>query len=326
MKSRTVFLFSALLMTAMCMGAVGDVTAQSNFPERKIELVVPWSAGGGTDRTARLLADVAQKELGVPVFVTNRTGGAGVVGHHFVTQAKPDGYTLCMMTVEICTVSHLGIAKVYPTGFDPVVLCNFDAAAITVRADAPYETIQDFIADAKRKKGQGGLRVGNSGPGAIWHLAAAGFAQATDIELRYVPYDGAAPAIRALLGGEIEAVSVSGAEVLTNVEAGLLKTLCVFNDERLDILPDVPALSEMGIDFKLGAWRGIAAPKGVPPEVMKKLEAAFTKAYESERFQEIMKNNGLGMLYLNHEQFDKFLPEQYEKFRGIIRNLGLIAE
>ena len=184
-------------------------SSSADFPNKKFELIVPYSAGGGTDTVARSFADLAKDELGQPIGVVNREGGGGAVGMQNGANAKADGYTLSMVTGELLTLPHTGLAQFTYEDFKLVSLLNEDPAAITVRADAPWNTIEEFIEAAKTEK----LKVGNSGTGAIWHLAAAAFEKETGTTLNHVPFEGAAPAVTALLGGHIDAVSVSPAEV-----------------------------------------------------------------------------------------------------------------
>ena len=339
MKKITSAIFIILLILALAVGCSNTSNtnttsesksetkneAKSGYPEKPITLVVPYSAGGGTDATSRALAIAAEDNLGVSIGVVNKTGGGGAVGMSEGINSKPDGYTVTMFTVELTTLPHLGLAPFTYEDVKPVAQINFDPAAITVPIDAPYNTVQEFIDYAKANPGK--VRVGNSGTGAIWHLAAAGFEKATGVEFNHVPFDGAAPAVTALLGGHIEAVTVSPAEVLAQVEAGKLKTLAVMSEERSASLPDVPTLKELGITVpNLGPWRGIGVPKDTPDEVVKVLEKAFMEAAQEEEFVEFMKNNGLGLVINDSQAFGKVMEESSKSFGELIPSLGLDKE
>ncbi|MCM3715395.1 tripartite tricarboxylate transporter substrate binding protein [Alkalihalobacillus oceani] len=295
--------------------------SETSFPEQNITLIVPFDAGGGTDATARALASAAEKHLGVSVGVVNRTGGGGAVGMSEGANAAPDGYTVTMVTVELATLPHLGLAPITYENFAGIGQMNFDPAAVTVPADAPYDTLEEFIEYAKENPG---LQMGNSGTGSIWHLAGASIEQATGTEFNHVPYDGAAPAVTALLGGHIDVVPVSPAEVLTHVEAGTLKTLAVMSNERSPAMPDVPTFAELGIDaVAVGPWRGLTVPKDTPPEVIEVLTEAFSKGAQEEEFIEFMDNNGLGIVILDGPEFEAMMQESHDFYGELIPELGL---
>ncbi|MCG7345526.1 tripartite tricarboxylate transporter substrate binding protein [Sporosarcina sp. ACRSL] len=312
-----------VLLLAACGGGNKDgdkgASNAADFPKKKFELIVPYSAGGGTDTVARSFADLAKDEIGQPIGVVNREGGGGAVGMQNGANAKADGYSLSVVTVELLTLPHTGLAQFTYEDFRLVSLLNEDPAAITVRADAPWNTIEEFIEAAKTQK----LKVGNSGTGAIWHLAGAAFEKETGTTLNHVPFEGAAPAVTALLGGHIDAVSVSPAEVLTHVESGDFKVLAVMADERVEKLSDVPTLKEQGVDLSIGTWRGIAVPKDTPDDVVKVLEDSFATTIQSEEFKATLEKLNLGHRYENGEGFLNLVKEQDALFAELIPAIGL---
>lgn len=175
------------------------------YPGKAVELVVPASAGGGTDALARAFAEIVKKHLPQPLIVNDRPGASGVVGMSDVLNGKPDGYKVSVVIAELVILPHLNLAKFTYADFQPVARLNADPSAITVRADAPWNTIEEFLAAAKAKPDE--MRVGNSGNGSIWHLAAAGLEDKAGVKFNHVPYQGAAPGVVALLGGHIDAVA-----------------------------------------------------------------------------------------------------------------------
>lgn len=295
-----------------------------DFPTEDVEMIVPWAEGGGTDRTARMLADLVEDELGTSTFVTNQTGGSGSVGFNAIATADPDGHTVGVLTVEICTIEHLGVAEVTHEDVESVIQYNFDPAALTVHEDAPYATLDEFIDYADDNPGE--ITVSNSGIGAIWHLAGAEFERAVDVELDHVGYDGAAPATEAVLGGEVEATTSSAAEVAPQVQDGPLEMLAFFGEERHPLFEDVPTLQEEGIDVATGAWRGIGGPEGLDETARGELETAFENVYESDDFEEFMDENGFGMVHRDADEFEEFMEEEYERFGELIDDLGLEEE
>lgn len=313
---RTVGVIGLALAASLTLVACGG-SEEAEFPSEQIEIIVPWDAGGGTDQTARQLAAAAEETCGTNVIVSNQTGSTGAVGFQAVAGAQPDGYTVGLATVEIAMISHLGVAAVSPEDVRGVLQYNFDPAAFSVGADSPYETLDDLLAADEN------LQVGTSGTGSIWHIAFAGMAQEAGLEMTNVPFDGAAPAIAAVLGGQIEATSASGAEVASQVESGDLRPLAIMGEEQLDILPGVPTLAEEGIDWNSGAWRGLVVPNDTPDDVVQTLNQCFDEAANSGEFQEFMETNGFGNEFRDADEFDQYMDEEYERFGELIPSLGL---
>jgi tripartite-type tricarboxylate transporter receptor subunit TctC len=322
-NDRRRFLKAAGAGTAVTLGGMtGYLDARrQEFPNSDIEMIVPWAAGGGTDRTARRLASLAENEMDTSLFVSNVTGGSGSAGFRRAANAEPDGHSVGVLTVEICTISHLGIADITPSAFDPVMQYNFDPASLTVHQDAPYSTIEEFVSYAEENPGE--IRISNSGIGAIWHLSAAQFAQDVGIEVEHIGYDGGAPATQAVVNGEVEATTASPAEVAPQVKDGPLNMVAVFGEERNDLFPDVPTLQEKDIDVTIGAWRGLGVPSGTPDERVQALHDAYRSVYESDEFQNFMNENGFGLVYRGPEEYGQFMESELERFAGIVNNLGL---
>ena len=319
----SLFLVLAMLAVAGCGGGGTSQKAPEapKFPTKQIEIIVPAGAGGGTDMLARALANKAKDFLGQPVVIVNKPGGSGTVGFTAGQTAKPDGYTVTMFFAEIVIVPHLGIAQADHKLFVPVMRVNMDPAAITVAADAPWKTLKEFLDYAKANPGK--VRMGNSGPGSIWHLAAATVEDKMGIKFNHVPYSGAAPAVTALLGGAIEAVAVSPAEVGSQVMSGKLKILGVMSDKREKAFPDAKTFKEQGYDIVIGTWRGLGVPKGTPEPVVKILHDAFKKAMEDPTFIDQAAKAGLGLGYMNGADFAKFQDDEFAHYKVLVDKLGL---
>lgn len=296
----------------------------SDFPSDDIEIICPFSEGGGTDLTARQLADQVENQLDTSSYVTNTTGGSGSVGFDKIATASSDGHTIGILTVEICTISHLDIGDVTHEDMTPILQYNFDPAALTVHEDAPYGTLAEFIDHASENPGS--ISVSNSGTGAIWHLAAAAFEQTADIELDHIGYDGAAPATEAVLSGETEATTSSAAEVSSQVQDGPLEMLAFFGEERHPAFEDVPTLVEEGHDVTIGAWRGIGGPAGMDEEIVTTLEEAFDEIYDSDAFKEFMQNNNFGRVHRDSGEFEQFMQDESTRFGDLIDELGIEGE
>ena len=302
----------------------GALMAQgSEYPNRSIEIVVPASAGGGTDMLSRAFAEAVKKHLPQVMTVNNKPGASGAIGMGEMINAKPDGYKLCMVIVEITILPHLGLTKYTWEDFQPIARLNFDPAAISVRADAPWNTIEEFLAASQ--KSPGSMKMGNSGNGSIWHLAHAALEDKAGVKFNPIPYQGAAPAVVALLGGHIDAVAVSPGEVSAHVAGGKLKTLAIMSDQRIKGFEKVPTLKERNIDLSMGAWRGLAAPKGTPPEIIAILKAATRKAAEEPSFKESLDKMNLGFAYADADAFRVVMQKDSDMFKQLIAKLGLKA-
>lgn len=309
--------FGLTLLLSAC-GSNGE-SAVSGFPEKNISIIVPYAAGGGTDTVVRQFAELAKETLGTSVSVQNVEGGGGAVGMQQGANSKKDGYTVTTTTVELLTLPNSNLAQFTYEDFIPLAFLNSDPGAITVKADSPYNTIEEFLAAADTNN----FKIGNSGTGAIWHLAAAALAKETDKTFNYIPFEGAAPAITALLGGHIDAVSVSTAEVMNQVNAGELKVLAAMSDERLESLPDVPTFKEKGIDLKIGTWRCLSVPKETPQEIVDILEEKFGEVAQSEEFKAQVAKLNFGHKYLNSTDTYEFWKEQNAVFEELISTLKL---
>ncbi|MBZ4655119.1 MAG: transporter substrate-binding protein [Peptococcaceae bacterium] len=315
-KLLALFLVSLLVLTMAGCGAA------EKFPTKPVTVIVPWAAGGGTDAVARGLAKATEKALGQTITVNNVTGGGGAVGHGAGLNAKNDGYTVTMITFELLSLPPQKLVPFTYKDFDLLMRVNMDSAALTVKADAPYQTLKDFIEYAKANPGK--INVGNSGPGSVWHIAAGLLEEKTGIKLNHVPFNGAAPAITDLVGGHIQAVTVSPAEVQSQVKAGQLKMLAVMSPERNPNFPDVPTFKELGYDINFGTWRGLAVPKGTPDNVKKVLADAFKKGYDSQEFQDFAKKAGLGLAYAPADKFKEFLDSLSKDVESVMQKLGLV--
>ncbi|MGE8685893.1 MAG: tripartite tricarboxylate transporter substrate binding protein [Achromobacter sp.] len=313
-------IFSALIGGAAALAAIAAAQAQT-FPGRAIELVVPFAAGGGTDAMARAMSDASRTHLPQPIVVLNKPGAAGGIGLTEVANSAPDGYKLALVTADMVIIPHLGLTKTTYEKFTPIIQLNADPSAITVSADSPYNTIEEFLAAARAKPES--LQMGNAGIGSIWHLAAAALEDKTGARFNHIPFNGGNPAVLALLGGHIDAVAVSPAEVMQYVKAGKLKPLAVMADERVPGFENVPTLKERNIDLSIGTWRGIAAPKGTPQPVLDTLGAAFRKAAAEGSLKRFMAEQNLGYVVADQQAFTALMERDNATFKGLIEKFGM---
>lgn len=299
--------------------------ALAQYPEQPITYVVPWSPGGGTDTTSRTVATFLQEELGEPVNVVNRTGGGGVVGHLATASAEPDGYTIGAVTVEITMMHHTGLTDLTYEDYTPIALLVNNNAAVTVRADAPWDTLDELVAYIRDNPGE--LQASGTSLGGIWDLARIGFLDAAGLSpdaMPWVPSQGAAPAFQELLAGGVDVVTAALAEANTLRQAGEVKVLGVMADERLASFPDVPTLAEQGYDWSIGGWVSLAAPAGIPEDVLAELANAIDATMNNPEFLERMSTAGLNIQYVPTSDIAAFMAEQDAVMGQLLEAAGVI--
>src|SRR5262245_7178161 len=302
------------------------VVAQAAYPERPITLIVPWAAGGGTDATARIIGTLLEKEVGQPVNVVNRTGGSGVVGHSAIAQAAPDGYTIGIITVEIGMMHWQGLTDLTGASYTPLALVNVDPAGVQVAADAPYKSVSDLVAAIKANPGK--MKASGTGQGGIWHLAIAGMLKDLSVDpasVPWVPSQGAAPGLLDLVAGGVQIAPVSLPEARAMIDAGKVKSLAVMADKPSALYPNVPTLkSATGSNWSMAAWRGIAAPKNLPPEARDKLVAALQKIVASKDYTDFMGKQGYGVIYASPDDFAKFMAKSDADLGATMKAVGIV--
>lgn len=317
------------LLAASGLGAAGlavPALAQPRWPNRPIQMIVPWGAGGGTDATARIVGSLLERDLGQPVNVVNRTGGSGVVGHSAIATAAADGYTIGMITVEIAMMHWQGLTELRPTSYTPLALMNEDPPGVTVNASSPYADIK-ALADAIRASRPGQLKASGTGQGGIWHLALVGWLQAMGLRgdhVRWVPSNGAAPAMQDLAANGIDLVTCSIPEARAMIDAGRARALAIMAPQRNPIFGNVPTLNEtLGINYSSGAWRGIAGPPNLPAAVRDTIVASLDKAFKSSEFQEFMRARGFGTVWAGPQDFASFMDRANTGMGEAMRAAGL---
>jgi tripartite-type tricarboxylate transporter receptor subunit TctC len=302
--------------------------AQAAWPNRPVTIICPWGAGGGTDATARIIANILEKDLGQPFNVVNRTGGSGVVGHSAIATAPADGYTLGMITVEISMMHWQKLTELNPTSYTPLALMNEDPPGVTVSSQSPYANIK-ALSDAIKASPPGKFKASGTGQGGIWHLALIGWLQAMGLKpdhVAWVPSNGAGPAMQDLAANGLDVVTCSIPEARALVEAGRAKSLAIMAAERNPLFPNVPTLKEAaGIDYSVGAWRGIAGPKGLPADVTTKVVASLRKAYDSKEFKDFMASRGFGVRWADPAGFTQFMANG-DKAMGIAMTAAGLAK
>jgi len=317
--------------TLVALGAIAlacasfSQSAFAKWPERAVTIIVPWSAGGGTDATARAVAQQLEQRLGQPFNVVNRTGGGGVVGHVAIANAPADGYTLGVVTIEMTMYDAQGIPGATPEDFTLIGRFNADPIAVNVRADAPYNNVEDLIKAVKPHPGD--IKASGANRGGLSHLAWAGLLNTLDVNPDASPWiasDGAAPAMQQLAAGAIDVVSTSPAEARSLVEAGEAKTLALVSNERSDAWPDLTTTTEaFDINWSPLPFRGLAAPKGLPKDITKTLSKTLKDITEDPEFRKFMASRGFSVAYQNSADFTKTVMQSREGLVKTMKTLGL---
>jgi tripartite-type tricarboxylate transporter receptor subunit TctC len=308
----------AILGLALALGAVAPVLGQQ-FPAKEVSIIIPYAPGGATDLVFRALAASTQKHLGKAVVVVNKPGGGGTVGVVEAQRAKPDGYTLVTAITPLTILPHQVKTTFTYRDFEPIINVVQDPVMFQVRADAPWKTLKEFLDYAKRSPGN--ITVGNSGAGGGVHLIALAFEKAAGVQFNHIPFAGGGPSVTALLGGHINAVSVSPPEGIAQVKAGKLRIMALFSESRMKDFPDVPTVREQGVDFALGQWRGLAAPKGTPPQAIGILHDAFKRGMEDPAFVRNAADMSVTLAYIGPADFGKLMAADHERFGKLVAEI-----
>lgn len=311
-------IYAAFAATAASLLAVPAV---AQYPERPIQIIVPYSAGGGTDLSVRLLAESLTRQLpNARVVVRNQPGGGGSIGTSAAIHARPDGYTLGTGAQgPISLLPHMGGTDYQLDDVGFVALFGRNLQVLVGCANAPFQDFDSFMEHAHETP----VQVGNSGAGGASHISAEAFAKVAGVKIESVPYPGASDARTACIGGHIHAMVASPAEALAASEAGQMMPIFVMEDERIDLFPDTPTAVEKGVDFTWSSWKGIIAPQGLPEDVQATLQQALAAAVEDEEFVRAMDDLGEFVTFEGPEDYRARAETDSEVARQTIEDLGL---
>jgi tripartite-type tricarboxylate transporter receptor subunit TctC len=291
------------------------------FPTKgNIELTVLFPVGSSADLTARLLAEGMSKHLPGNVIVVDRPGAGGAIGYKYVATQKPDGYALVWNSNSISTTYYSGQLTFDYRAFDPVARVLVESPVLAVRADAPWQTLAEFLADARARPGR--VTVGNSGIGSHTHISSAALFKAAGVEVIEVPY-GAAQVVPNLIGGHIDAVVQLPAALSSHLKAGTVRLLAALIPKRDPSLPDVPTALEQGVNVSVEAWRGVAAPRGTPAPIVTALEAAIRKTAEAPEFARACAELGIRPAYMPAAAFGALIAKEDAELSTLMQQLGL---
>lgn len=310
-----------LAIVLLALGLVSCTGRNATFPDQPVLLICPWAAGGGTDRVARQLAVSLERELGVPVNVINATGASGVTGHTRGALARPDGHTLTLITAELNMLHWRGLTPITPADFQPLALLNRDPAAIFVRRDASWQTLDDLNAHVLANPRV--LKASGTALGGIWHVALVSWLQqigAPADGVRWISIEGTAPSLQELMAGGVDIVASSLPEARALLEAGEIRALGVMAEARVTQFPDVPTMKEQGVAGTIGVWRGVAVPGGTEAGAVAVLVPALERAVTSDDFRMFMQQAGFNWDYQGPEAFTATLADLDARFGTILRS------
>lgn len=315
------FLAKILLPATAVFLTISGAASAAGYPDRPIKVIVPWAAGGDTDVIYRAFAPLLQKQLGQPVIIANVKGASGTVGERQAAGADADGYTIFAPHDYVHSVYYAGLTDIkFSKAFDPICLVASTPSVVTSSSKVPYKTFKEMVAYAKKNPGK--IKIGAS-LGSTSQYSMALMANAAGIKVTYVPYDGTAPRMNALLGGHID-LADSNLTQKGKVDAGLLKFLAIMTEKRSPELPNVPTLKELGYDVEYAVNRGLAVPKGTPADVEAKLEKACGEAAKDPGFAKAMKQVGTEVHYLDAKQYAAFLKKDDQINKQLTKDLGLL--
>lgn len=304
------------------------VSAMAAYPEKPIQLVAPYAAGGAADVLSRLLARQLEGPLGQPVVVENKPGAGTVIGAQAVAKARPDGYTLLLSANSTFSINPALMPKLpYDSAkdFEPIGLVGSVALAILVNTKSPEQTLAQLVASARAKPD--GLSYGSFGNATAAHFGGEMFSQAAGIRMTHVPYRGSAPAMADLLGGQIQITVDTVVAAAPQIKAGKVRALAVLGAKRSALLPDVPTAAESGYpSVDISSWIALVAPHGLPPDVKHQLDKALATVMNSPDMIERMKSTGFEASYRPIADWSRFVGEDIARIRAIAERARISAE
>lgn len=319
MKKALLLFMVMLLSTTMLFAQAEDETVDT-FPSKPVTALVGWSAGGGGDIVFRALAEVFPKYAnGQPLVIQNQGAAAGVPAITEFMKAEPSGYNVLHWNVAHVIKTHMTQTAFTATEFIPVIQVVASFNYLVVRADAKWNTLAEFLADAKANPET--ISMGNAGTGGGNHMASLLFAQGTNTKYIDVPFSGGGPSITGLMSGQCDAVMANAPEGIANVQAGQLRVLAVFSGSRLASV-DAPTGKEQGVDIVLEQWRGVVVPQGTSPAIVAKLEKIFKQCIEDPAYIKKMSELGSIPTYKNSADFGKMVAADDVRYEKIVKDGG----
>jgi tripartite-type tricarboxylate transporter receptor subunit TctC len=307
----------------MLVGALAPAAHAQDYPSQPIRLVLPWSPGGTTDILGRIIGPKLSEQLGQPVVIENRPGGGSHVGTDYVAKARPDGYTITLVTPEITMGPSLFKKLNYNvlTDFKPISLVADVPLVLLSKPALPVKNLKELVAYARANPGK--INYGSGGVASSSHLAVELIISETKINMVHTPYKATGPAMIGLLAGEVDLLVPAMPTALPHIHAGKARALAVLGKERNPALPDVPTPTELGMDVEVVNWWGILVPAATPANVVRRLHAAWSKVAAMPETAEAIKKTGCRPLSSNPEQFADFMKAEVTRWAKIIKEANV---
>ena len=322
MKSSFKFLarvLSSMMVATLLLSSV----AWAKYPDRNIDLIIPWSAGGATDVATRLMADYGAKELGEGIIVNNVPGGNGALGWSKAAQEKPDGYTIVCLTFDILANQALGTTPIGLDNFDVILQFSTQPLGVFTHKDSPYHTLKELLDAAKEKPRQ--VTMSTLAFGSSFHQGVGLLEmQVPGAKFKSIPNKSSAEIIAAIAGNHADAAVMALNNMNQHVDSGNMRILAVLNPERVKEFPNAPTARELGYDVSWSSWRAIGVPKGVPADIKQALDEAFKKAFDNPEFQAKATKASMDLLYRTGDEFKEMTKEQYPLLVETLKSLGVI--
>jgi tripartite-type tricarboxylate transporter receptor subunit TctC len=318
-----------LLVVALVFGALllvvlgGIAQATDSYPSRSIEFYCPWPAGSGLFMSQRVLAQSASENLGRPIIVVSKPGAGGAVAAEYVLASKPDGYKLFLFNSGTNGINVV-ISDVRYKNSDFDIICGVyvDNLVLMVPTNSPFKSVEDLVAYAKKHPGK--LKYATTGVGTSSHLAAELFDREAGIKTTHVPFEGGPKTYAAIVGGHVDFTIFYYGSVKGLLDAGKLSMLAVATTKRASNIPDVPTFVESGYpSMVFSVWYGVAGPKGLPPDVSKVLQEAFTKAAQDQSVSKMLDKLGFTDHYVPKKEFEEFVDQEVAKFKKIVKEANI---
>jgi tripartite-type tricarboxylate transporter receptor subunit TctC len=316
-----IVILAALMMIGISISAVAG---QEGYPNKTVTIYCPWSAGGSTDLTGRMVANKMTEIFGEPVIVVNKTGGGSFVANAAVYKAAPDGYTfIANASSSIVLSPHLRKAPFEPLELTPIMSYGMYPFVLAVRADSPWQTIQELVAHARKNPGK--VTLATSGPDAMENLAMFMLEEQENLEFKFVPFEGGAPAVAATLGGHVDAYIGVG-EPIPHIRDGSMRGLVTFLGSRMAGLPDIPTFLESGYDVRVESRLALYGPPNLPADIVAKIQDAAHQAMADKGFLKVAKVFEVTPSYLDSAQLKSFNEDLSTNIKKTLIRIGRIEE
>ncbi|PTM59047.1 Bug family tripartite tricarboxylate transporter substrate binding protein [Desmospora activa] len=318
-------LITLSFVIAACTPQANQASTASSYPNRPIEMVVPFGEGSASDTFARKFADIMNQDLAHPIQPINKDGGGGVIGMYYAHGREANGYTVFEVTPSHVIADVIGTSKVkLMRDFEPLAQIQSDIYVVLVPADSPIDSFDQLLEEGQKRK----IKVAGVSPGGLDDLTLGSLAKETGIKTTFVPYRSGSEVKAAVLGGEVDMYMDKLISAASYVQDGKVKPLVILNDERVSKVPEfkeVPTTVEKGYDVTIGSWRGFAVKKGTPDHIKKELIVKMKAAYETDEYKEYAAQNlaDLNEGYKDPEAFHQEWEEQYVIFEEVATDLGL---